>query len=119
MINMFCNKSDIKTIFLLQILVFIYTLSGVIAKFASKHHFFSYKFFLMYLLEIFILFIYALGWQQVIKRIDLSVAYVNRSMALVWSMIWAFFLFGETVKIQNLVGILVVISGMLLVNLDG
>ena len=46
-------------------------------------------FILWYGLEILILGIYAILWQQIIKRFDLSVAYANRSIALLWSMLWA------------------------------
>ena len=78
------KKLSLKMLLLLQGIVMIYTLSGVAAKFASGTGFLSLKFILFYGLEIFILGIYAILWQQIIKRIDLSVAYANRSLALLW-----------------------------------
>ena len=54
-------------------------------------------------MEIIILGIYALIWQQLIKRIDLSIAYANRSMAILWSMIWAVIFFGEIITIKNII----------------
>ena len=69
-------------------------------------------------LEIVILGVYALLWQQIIKRFDLSVAYANRSIALLWSMLWAVVFFHETVTIQNAIGAAVVIAGTIVVNTD-
>jgi len=46
--------------------------------------------------------LYAIFWQQIIKRVDLSVAYANRSIAILWSMIWAALIFGEHISVQNI-----------------
>jgi len=60
--------------------------------------------------------VYAVLWQQIIKRFELSVAYANRSMAVVWSMVWAVVFFHDTITLQNIVGVLLVVVGMLIVN---
>ncbi len=109
----------IRQMFFLQLVVIIYTLAGVSAKFASFEEFLSFKFILLYGLEILILGIYAVLWQQIIKSIDLSVAYANRSMALLWSMLWAFIIFQEKITIRNLLGVIIVITGTLIVNTEG
>ena len=96
------KKLSLKMLLLLQGIVMIYTLSGVAAKFASGTGFLYLKFILFYGLEIFILGIYAILWQQIIKRIDLSVAYANRSLALLWSMLWAVLFFQEEISIKIL-----------------
>lgn len=112
------KKIGIKDIVLLQGVIVIYTLSGVAAKLASGSDFFSFKFLLFYGVEIGILGIYALLWQQIIKKFDLSIAYANRAMALLWSMIWAAVFFHETVTIQNIIGVLIVLVGTIVVNSD-
>ena len=109
----------IRQMFFLQLVVIIYTLAGVSTKFASFEEFLSFKFILLYGLEILILGIYAVLWQQIIKSIDLSVAYANRSMALLWSMLWAFIIFQEKITIRNLLGVIIVITGTLIVNTEG
>lgn len=110
------KRIDWKNLLFLQGIVIIYTLSGVAGKYASGYGFLSLGFFLIYGLEILILGIYAILWQQIIKRFDLSVAYANRSIALLWSMLWAVILFGEKVTAQNLIGVAVVIAGTMIVN---
>ncbi|MCI8326591.1 MAG: EamA family transporter [Lachnospiraceae bacterium] len=112
------KKSGILWIAMLQLIVGVYTLSGVVAKFASHYEFLSLGFILCYGLEIFILGIYAILWQQMIKRVDLSVAYANRSIALLWSMLWAVLFFQEKVSLKNIVGVIVVILGTMIVNCD-
>ena len=100
----------------LQLIIAIYTMSGVAAKFASKFEFLSIGFITSYGIEIIILGIYAILWQQIIKKIDLSIAYANRSIALMWSMLWAFLFFGENISIKNMIGVIIVIVGTIIVN---
>lgn len=108
----------IKNILILQIVVVIYTLSSVVAKFATGKELFSFSFFLFYGLEIVILGVYAILWQQMIKKFDLSVAYANRAMALLWSAIWAVVLFHEKLDGKQIAGILLVVLGTVIVNTD-
>lgn len=110
------KKLGVKDILLLQAIVVIYTLSGVAGKFASGYGFMSLGFILCYGVEILILGVYAVLWQQIIKRFDLSIAYANRSIALLWSMIWAVLLFHERVTVKNLIGVAIVIAGTMIVN---
>lgn len=110
------RKLNIRDILLLQAIVVIYTLSGVAGKFASSYGFMSLGFILCYGVEILILGVYAVLWQQIIKRFDLSIAYANRSIALLWSMIWAVLLFHERVTVKNLIGVAIVIAGTMIVN---
>ena len=112
------KKIKIKQIFLLQAVIMIYTLSTVAAKFASGTEFLSFKFLFFYGIEIFILGVYAILWQQVIKKIDLSIAYANKAVSLVWSIVWAILFFNEVVTIKNIIGVIIVIIGTWVVNAD-
>lgn len=101
---------------LLQAIVVIYTIAGVAGKFAAGYDFMSWGFLLCYGAEILILGVYAILWQQILKRFDLSVAYANRALALVWSMLWAVLLFHERITVMNVVGVLIVLAGTIIVN---
>lgn len=107
-----------KDIIFLQLVVVIYTISSVVAKFASNYEFLSPKFILVYALEIIFLGIYAILWQQVIKKFDLSIAYANRALGLLWSMIWAVLFFKDTITLKNIIGVVIVIIGTIIVNSD-
>ncbi|HIV93093.1 MAG TPA: DMT family transporter [Candidatus Eisenbergiella stercoravium] len=106
----------LRDILILQAVIVIYTLSSVMAKLASGEEPFSAPFLLFYLAELMILGIYAVLWQQMIKKFELSVAYTNRAMALLWSMLWAVVLFHDRVSVKNIIGVALVIAGTLIVN---
>ena len=110
------KKLRLKDILVLQAVIVIYTLSSVMAKLASGQEPFSVPFLFFYLIELMIPGVYALLWQQMIKKFELSVAYTNRAMALLWSMLWAVVLFHDRVTVKNIIGVALVIVGTLIVN---
>ena len=112
------DKIKIKNIILLQLIVIIYTINSIIGKLSAGEEFMSMRFILFYVAEVGVLGIYALLWQQMIKRFDLSIAYANRAMALIWSAVWAVVIFHESVSIKNIIGILLVIAGTVVVNTE-
>lgn len=112
------DKIKIKNIILLQIIVIIYTINSIIGKLSAGEEFMSMRFILFYVAEVGVLGIYALLWQQMIKRFDLSIAYANRAMALIWSAVWAVVIFHESLSIKNIIGIMLVIAGTVVVNTE-
>lgn len=100
----------------LQGAVCLYTVSGIAAKLASNYEFLSLGFILCYGLEIFVLGLYAIIWQQIIKRVDISIAYANRAVAVFWTMLWSFLLFNEKITVQNLIGVALIFVGTWVVN---
>lgn len=112
------KKNLIKNIIILQAIILIYTFASVVAKFASGEEFLSFKFILFYGLEIFILGVYAILWQQIIKKFEISIAYANRAMSLLWSLVWAVVFFHENITVKNVIGVIIVIIGTIIVNSD-
>lgn len=112
------NRSKIFNIILLQMIVIIYTINSIIAKFATKAEPLSLEFFLFYAGEVCVLGVYAICWQQMIKRFDLSVAYANRSMAILWTALWSVLIFKESLSIKQMAGIILVVIGTVVVNLQ-
>lgn len=110
------NNSKIRNIILLQLAVVVYTFSGVMAKFASSHKDNIFLLLLFMCLEVVILGVYAIFWQQLIKHFDLTVAYANRAMAILWSLVWASLFFHEKITIKNIFGVLIVLAGILIMN---
>lgn len=112
------SVSGLKNVLMLQTIIIIYTIATVMAKIAAGYEFLSWEFILFYGLELLILAVYAILWQQIIKKFDLTIAYANRSIALLWSMVWAVLFFSETVSIKNVIGVVIVIIGTIIVNSD-
>lgn len=112
------KDGKLKAVLILQAVIVIYSLSTVAAKFASGYEFLSLPFIGFYGLEILFLGIYALLWQQMIKRFELSVAYMNRATTLLWSLVWAVLFFKEVVSVKNIIGIIIILVGVIVVNRD-
>ncbi len=110
--------TKIKNIILLQGVVVIYTLSGIMSKNASANGAYPVKFLMFFSLEFLLLAVYAVLWQQMIKRFELSVAYANRSMAVLWSMLWAVLFFQDEITVKNIIGVVLVTAGTVIINTD-
>ena len=122
----------VKNLVFLHAIIFLYALSSICSKHASGLEFFSFKWMIVYGLQIFILGCYALLWQQVLKRMPLNFAFANKSVTLVWGMIFGVILFDEKLTVLNIVGAAIVLIGVIFmvtensegaksesVNLDG
>lgn len=110
------KKGMLKDIILLEVVFLIYSCSSLVGKFSSGSEIMSFKFIVLYGLEVVILGVYALIWQQVIKRFELSVAYANKAVTLLWALLWSVVLFGESLKLNQVIGILLVILGIVILN---
>ncbi len=108
-------KFSIWIIILLHVSLFMSSLSGVFSKKAGMSDFFSAEFFGWYALVLVIMFAYAVVWQQILKRMPLTVAYANRPVGLIWGMIWGAVIFSERITWNMILGAGVIFVGILLV----
>ena len=58
--------------------------------------------------------LYAILWQQILKRIELSLAYMFKGTSLVFVMLLAYALFDEQITWNNIVGAIIIIVGIAL-----
>lgn len=110
---------NIKTYIVLHILIILLSIGGVSAKTASSKEFLSFDFFLFYGIAVLINILFAILWQQIIKRIPLNSAYVTKSMTLVWNAILGIILFHEVLSLNNIIGIIIVGCGVILITTGG
>lgn len=108
------NSSEYKVLFLLHILLALYSTCGIFSKMAGRQPFLSLSFFLFYGLMILVLGIYALAWQQIIKRLPLTTAFANKAVTVVWGLIWGVVFFGEKITVGKVLGIVLVVLGIVL-----
>ena len=81
---------------------------------------FSIEFIFWFGLVFVIMFGYAIIWQQILKRMPLTVAYANRPVTLIWGIIWGAVFFQEKVTIGKVIGAILVILGVVVyANADG
>lgn len=107
-------KKNIKVYVLLNVILLVYSFSNVFSKLASSENFMSSKFIIFYLLVIICLGIYAIGWQQVIKKIPLTSAFANKAITIVWGVVLGFIIFNENITFLKIVGAMLVIVGLVI-----
>ena len=96
----------------------VYSFVGVFSKTVALQEYFSLRFFIYIGIVIFILFIYALLWQQVLKQFSLIKAYSSKGIVVMWNMLWAVIFFGESITINNVIGGTIIIVGIAVVSSD-
>ena len=98
----------------LHLLLLIYSLSGFFSKNASTKPFLSFEFCALYAGMLFVLVVYAIGWQQILKRLPLTLAFANKAVTIVWGIVWGAVFFGETITWQMILGGVIVMAGVAL-----
>lgn len=106
-----------KALVALHVMLAVYSLSSVCAKLAAGFDFMSLGFIACYGGMIALLGAYAIGWQQVIKRLPLTYAYANKAVTVLWGIVWGVLLFHERVSPLKILGALIVLSGVVLFSL--
>lgn len=107
-------KLDKKVFLALHLLLLFYSCSSVLSKLAAGQEFLSLGFLVCYGGMFMILVIYAVGWQQILKRLPLTVAFANKAVTLVWSMVFGALLFQESIKLNQLIGCALAVAGVIL-----
>lgn len=109
----------IKDFIFLQSAVLIYSLGSICSKFASKEDFLSFRYILFMGLMVASLGIYAILYQQILKKTSLSVAFANKGTTVIWSIILGYFIFKEEVTVFNIIGAVIVLIGIIVMSKDG
>ena len=98
----------------LHLLLAVYSLSSVVSKLSGRYNWPEPGFFLCIAGVFGLLGLYALGWQQVIKRMPLTAAFANKAVTVVWGLVWGVLLFNEAVTPGKLAGCALVMAGLVL-----
>lgn len=108
------KKKSIAAFIALHSMVALYSVCGIFSKKAAQYSFMSIRFCVFYALMIMILFIYAIGWQQVIKHIELTAAYSAKAAAVIWGVLWGMLFFHEKLTLLRVIGIVLVSAGLII-----
>jgi Membrane transporters of cations and cationic drugs len=114
-VKLHLQKSRIKKLLpyiALNVIVFLYSLGGICSKLAASKEFFSFEWIMLYGLLLLSLAIYAVTWQQILKKIPLNTAYTLKSVGVIWTMIWGAVVFHEQITWINFVSAAFIIVGV-------
>ena len=98
----------------LVIINFLYACVSILTKLASQHDFMSWNYMLGLIGAVSIMGLYAVLWQQILKRIELSLAYMFKGTTIIFTMLFAHWLFGEQITWNNVLGAIIIIVGIVL-----
>ncbi|MBR0101315.1 MAG: EamA family transporter [Treponema sp.] len=96
----------------------VYTLYPLLGKFATRYELLSFPFLALYCVVFGVLFVYAILWQQVLKKIPLTTAIANKSITIVWGMIFGLLIFKEQVSLKMIIGASLILSGILILSTE-
>lgn len=106
-----------KWYIVLNLSLLLYSCSGIFSKLASNQK--GIDFIFCYGGMIAVLLIYAILWQQIIKRLPLTVAFANKAITIVWGMLLGRLVFQEQHTPRQIVAAGVIIVGVVLYILAG
>ncbi|NLY37597.1 MAG: EamA family transporter [Tissierellia bacterium] len=109
------TNSKFKDYLALHGVIFLSSFSIIVSKLASDVPFLSGKFIFYFYLLNFLSVIFAIVWQQVIKRIPLNTAFSTRSLGIIWGVLWGIIFFEEKLTPMMIAGSLIIILGIVLV----
>ena len=98
----------------LHMLLMLYSFSEICSKKASGEQFFSVRFCILYFGVFLFLAIYAVGWQQIIRFMTLTLAYANKAVTVIWGMIWGVLFFQEKITAGKAFGAVLVMMGIII-----
>lgn len=99
----------------LHLILMFYAIGGIFSKLAAQESFLSKDYIINYLIVLAILAIYALIWQKLLKKLPLTVAMANKSVTVIWGMIFGYFIFHEQISFFNILGAGIIIIGIIIV----
>ncbi len=104
----------VKSFISLHFLFVLYSLTDLFGKAAASFPFNDVRFFLLYGAVLAVLFVYAIGWQQMIKRLPLTTAFSNRAVTVFWGLVWGVLFFQEELNVLKVLGAAIVVAGVVL-----
>lgn len=81
---------------------------------ASRQEMLSWPYLLWIMGAVGVMGVYALLWQQVIAKMPLSTAYMFKGTSLVFVLLFSALLFGEAITMNNVIGSVIIILGIVL-----
>lgn len=104
-----------RYLIILHIILALFSISGIFSKLAASEEMLSVKWIVYYGAVLAFLFVYALAWQQIIKKMPIVTAYANKAVMVIWGIIWGFVFFSEEITVQKIIGAVIITAGVYLV----
>ena len=90
----------------------LYACVTIFTKYASSQEILSVAYFMGLTGAIGVMGVYAICWQQVLKRVNINMAYMFKGTSLIFVMLLAFSFFDEQITRNNIIGACLIILGI-------
>lgn len=108
----YIKNENVRYIVYLHLLMLFYSMGTVCSKLAAGYPVLSIPFFALYAIVLLVLGVYAILWQQILKKMSLITAYANKAVTVVWGMVWGMVFFKEQVRFNHVLGAVIIIVGV-------
>lgn len=107
------NKPTTGKLIIILLAFIIYSSSSIFSKYASLHDFLSLEYLCFFACVLFSLGVYAILWQKVLSYMELNKAFLCKSITILFILAFSVLLFDETLTINNLIGAVFIIIGLI------
>jgi drug/metabolite transporter (DMT)-like permease len=108
------KKASAKIVIGLLLVHLVFSTVSIAVKYTSMQEMLSLRYFIGLGIVILILGTYAIVWQQVLKRIDITLAYMFKATGVIFVLLYSVFLFGEPITTWNIIGAAIIVTGITL-----
>jgi len=107
-----CNKTiQVAVLILVNLL---YACVSLFTKYTAQQEFLSWQYCMGLCGAIGVMGAYAICWQQILKRTELSTAYMFKGTSLIFVILLAALFFCEKITVMNIIGAVVIVFGIAL-----
>ena len=89
-------------------------MTGVSSKLAGQSQPMSLRFFFFYGVSLFLCLVFAALWQQVLRHMSLTFAFLNKPVTVIYSLLWSSLIFGEKITPRMMAGAAVILAGIMI-----
>lgn len=113
-------KKNVWIFLVMQLMNVVFSLNSVLMKLASvswqEEGLFAFGTIMTLFVAVAVMGIYAVAWQAILGKVDLSQAYLNKGTVVFWGLLWSALIFKEQITPLNIAGSVIIFMGLLMVN---
>lgn len=106
------RQLSLKNITTVLFAFIVYSCSTIFCKYASLYEFLSFAYILFLGGSVILLGVYAVLWQKVLSFMELNKAFLCKSITIVFILLFSLLFFGEHITLNNVIGAVFIIFGL-------
>ncbi len=108
------TKVSFKVVISLLFVNLLFSTVSIAMKYTSMQEALSFRYYCGLAVVVFMLGTYAILWQQILKRVDITLAYMFKATGIIFVLLYSVLLFGEAISIWNVIGAAIIVTGIVM-----